>query len=130
MKIQFIGGVPAPLVDALKRIGYQVVVNGPIQGVDIVHYYNCQVKPLPETAKRTALVKDVLPEGVDYSVWNPAVDQKIFRRYSPGTLSLKNLNKTAMQKELGLSVEENTPLVGMISGEKVVGAGYQGIGPF
>jgi len=130
MKIQFIGGVPTPLVDALKRIGYQVVVNGAIQAVDIIHYYNCQSKPLPETAKRTALVRDVLPDGVDYSIWNPGVDQKIFRRYSPGTLSLKNLNKTAMQKELGLSVDENIPLVGVMNGEKVPGIGYQVLGPF
>ena len=130
MKIQFIGGVPAPLVDALKKIGYQVFVNGSVQAVDIVHYYNCQVKPLPETAKRTALVREVLPDGVDYSFWNPGVDQKIFRRYSPGTLSLKNLNKTAMQKELGLPVDENIPLVGLMSEEKVLGAGCQVLGPF
>ncbi len=130
MRILFIGGVPAPLVDALRKIGYQVAVGETNLAADIIHYYNAPVKPLPEDLKRTAVVRHVLADGVDYSVWNPATDQKIFRRYSPGTLSLKGQNKTALQKELGLAIDENIPLVGLVSGEKVPGAGYQVLGPF
>jgi len=53
--------------------------------------------------------------GVDYELWNPAKDPSIAKRYSKPTLSLKVNNKTALQKQMGLPVKENIPLIGITS---------------
>lgn len=61
--------------------------------------------------------KDVygIVNGIDYELWNPAKDDQIARRYSAQTLSLKVQNKTALQKEMGLPVDEKIPLIGITS---------------
>ena len=53
--------------------------------------------------------------GIDYNIWNPKVDTKIFKRYSVESLQDKYVNKEMMQKELGLKVDRNIPVFGMIS---------------
>lgn len=53
--------------------------------------------------------------GIDYEVQNPATDPHIYRQYDYHNLEAKAENKTALQKEAGLSVEKHTPLIGMIS---------------
>jgi starch synthase len=51
--------------------------------------------------------------GVDYSVWNPAVDSHIARRYSIETLQDKYVNKEALRKRLWLR-HEFKPLVAFV----------------
>jgi len=70
---------------------------------------------LDELVKNRA--KDVygIINGIDYDLWNPAKDEHITRRYSAQTLSLKVQNKTALQKQMGLPVNENIPLIGITS---------------
>lgn len=63
--------------------------------------------------KRTEDVYGIT-NGVDYELWNPATDQKIVKRYSRMTLSLKAQNKTALQDEMGLP-QKSAPLIGIIS---------------
>jgi starch synthase len=53
--------------------------------------------------------------GVDDELWNPATDKHLVKRYSRMTLSLKGQNKTALQKEMGLPVQEEIPLLGIVS---------------
>ena len=53
--------------------------------------------------------------GFDYELWNPAVDPLIERHYSPATLSLKEENKAALQKENSLPAKKDIPLIGIIS---------------
>jgi len=53
--------------------------------------------------------------GVDYSVWDPATDKHIAKRYSAGTLTLKVENKLALQKKTGLSVDRGVPLLGIVT---------------
>ncbi len=53
--------------------------------------------------------------GIDYGVWNPASDPKIFKKYSAEGISDKYVNKEMLQKEAALKVDQDIPLIGMIS---------------
>jgi starch synthase len=53
--------------------------------------------------------------GVDYGTWDPGVDPFIARRYSAATLSLKRENKAALQRELGLNVDPDALLCGVVA---------------
>ena len=49
--------------------------------------------------------------GVDYGVWNPATDSNLVARYDAEDTSNKVRCKGALQKELGLALEGNAPLI-------------------
>jgi len=53
--------------------------------------------------------------GIDAEVWNPRNDPHIPRPYGPDDLSGKALAKEALQKEFGLPVDPQVPVIGMIS---------------
>jgi starch synthase len=53
--------------------------------------------------------------GVDYSLWDPAVDELIPHRYDIHSLDLKVENKRALCAKMGLPFQETTPLLGIIS---------------
>lgn len=53
--------------------------------------------------------------GLDYTVWNPATDKNLPKRYSPATISLKAENKTELQKQNGLPQKTGVPVIGMIT---------------
>ncbi len=53
--------------------------------------------------------------AIDYNVWNPQKDKLIYAKYSPKNLEDKYVNKTMFQKELGLQVNKNTLMLGMVS---------------
>jgi starch synthase len=53
--------------------------------------------------------------GIDYNLWSPEKDAKIFKKYSVDSLQDKYANKEMFQKEMGLKVDRNIPMFGMIS---------------
>ena len=53
--------------------------------------------------------------GIDYNLWSPEKDPKIFKNYSSDSLQDKYLNKESFQKEMGLKVDRSIPMFGMIS---------------
>jgi len=53
--------------------------------------------------------------GLDYDLWNPATDKKIFKQYSVENIEDKYANKEALQKQLGLKVDRDIPMIGLIS---------------
>lgn len=53
--------------------------------------------------------------GIDEKYWNPGTDEHITQKYNRRTLNKKSLNKTALQGELCLPVDEKLPMIGMIS---------------
>ncbi len=53
--------------------------------------------------------------GIDYLEYNPATDKRIFVNYDIDTIEKKKYNKVELQKALGLKVDEDTPMIGMIS---------------
>ncbi len=53
--------------------------------------------------------------GVDYDDWSPAKDPFIQAKYDPQRLSGKKACKADLQKEFGLPVDDQTPVIGIIS---------------
>jgi starch synthase len=53
--------------------------------------------------------------GMDLEQWDPASDAHIVQTYTPSSLKLKKLNKTALQERMNLPVDENIPVFGLIS---------------
>lgn len=53
--------------------------------------------------------------GIDYSVWNPELDQLIAETYSISDLDGKEENKQALLKNQGLPVSPKIPVIGMLS---------------
>lgn len=52
--------------------------------------------------------------GIDTDEWNPATDPYLAQTYNRKTLNKKQKNKIALQESLGLTSDENTPLLGFI----------------
>jgi starch synthase len=62
--------------------------------------------------------RDVLSgilNGVDYDEWDPARDALIAARYSAADLSGKARCKAALQTQMGLAVEPQVPIIGIVS---------------
>lgn len=53
--------------------------------------------------------------GIDYNKYNPKTDQKIDVNYSIKTLNDKVKNKRSLQKRYGLEVNDDIPLIGMVT---------------
>jgi len=53
--------------------------------------------------------------GINYTVWNPAVDELIPHRYDFKTIDLKQENKRALLDKMGLPTIPGKPLIGIIS---------------
>jgi len=53
--------------------------------------------------------------GVDYDDWSPAKDPFIQAKYDPQRLSGKKACKADLQKEFGLPVDDQIPVIGIIS---------------
>ena len=59
--------------------------------------------------------------GIDLTVWDPATDKDIVKTYTFETREGKVQNKLALQRELGLTVGDDIPMIGMVtrlSGQK------------
>lgn len=53
--------------------------------------------------------------GIDYTQWNPESDKLIPANYSASDMHGKKICKKALQQRLGLNVDENAPIVGVVS---------------
>ena len=53
--------------------------------------------------------------GLDYDFWSPGKDKFIFQNYSAKNISLKTINKTALQKSLKLNHDAAIPLFGLVA---------------
>ncbi|HGJ66091.1 TPA: glycosyltransferase, partial [bacterium] len=53
--------------------------------------------------------------GADYDEWNPETDRYIPAHYSSKDLSGKKVCKEALQKEFGLAVNPDIPVIGMVA---------------
>jgi starch synthase len=62
---------------------------------------------------RRAALSGIL-NGIDTDAWNPGTDPHIAQRYNRRTLNLKVQNKLALQKQLGLREDADTPLLGFV----------------
>ncbi len=53
--------------------------------------------------------------GIDEKHWNPGTDSCLKQKYNRRSLKQKRVNKTSLQTELGLPVDESLPMLGMVS---------------
>ncbi len=53
--------------------------------------------------------------GIDFDEYNPKTDKYICQHYDANSARKKVNNKLALQKELGLEVNENIPMIGMVT---------------
>ncbi len=53
--------------------------------------------------------------GLDYEDYNPATDPKIFTNYDVKSLAKRTENKLALQKQLGLAVNADIPVLAIVS---------------
>lgn len=63
---------------------------------------------------RSDVVRGIV-NGVDTSYWNPKTDKYLPFNYSVSDMSGKAKCKEALQKEMGLPVDPNVPVIGLIS---------------
>jgi len=62
--------------------------------------------------------KDVLSgilNGIDYSVWDPDADEFIIQNYSARDIERKILNKEDLQRQCGLALNAELPVLGIVS---------------
>ncbi len=53
--------------------------------------------------------------GVDTDFWHPAKDKYIPKQYSREDISGKKVCRVALQKEFGLPIEDDVPIIGMVT---------------
>lgn len=53
--------------------------------------------------------------GIDTVEWDPATDKNIASNYTASTLQKKLINKGVLQKEMNLTVDPETPLIGVVT---------------
>lgn len=64
--------------------------------------------------RRSNVLSGIL-NGIDTDAWNPATDPMIHANYSAADMSGKKACKAALQKELGLEVRDDRPLMVMVT---------------
>ncbi|CAL1366369.1 unnamed protein product [Linum trigynum] len=69
---------------------------------------------LNELLSSRRIVLNGITNGIDVNEWNPSSDKHLEAHYSADDLSGKVQNKIALQKELGLPVRPECPLIGFI----------------
>ncbi|KAK8560993.1 hypothetical protein V6N13_026426 [Hibiscus sabdariffa] len=69
---------------------------------------------LDELLSSRRIVLNGIVNGIDVSEWDPSSDGHIVSHYSADDLSGKAQCKTALQKELGLPIRPECPLIGFI----------------
>lgn len=53
--------------------------------------------------------------GIDTVSYNPEIDPALYENYGPSSLEKKKINKTELQKSMGLSQNKDTMLIGIVS---------------
>lgn len=56
-----------------------------------------------------------ITNGINYDIYNPKTDRLIFKNYCIDTINDKYLNKVYLQKTLGLPVNNEVPIIAVIS---------------
>ncbi|MTK12377.1 MAG: glycogen synthase GlgA [Clostridiaceae bacterium] len=53
--------------------------------------------------------------GIDYDIYNPEEDVVIYKNYSKNNLEDKAVNKQKLQKQLGIEINKEIPMIGIVS---------------
>ena len=63
---------------------------------------------------RGAPLRGIL-NGLNFRDYNPALDERLYRRFDQYSVELRQENKIDLQKECGLDIDPKTPLLGVVS---------------
>lgn len=64
--------------------------------------------------RRRNILSGIL-NGIDIKTYDPRTDPALYVRFGPTTLDKKGRNKERLQADLGLTVDRNIPMIGLIS---------------
>jgi len=53
--------------------------------------------------------------GIDFDFYNPDTDKDIVSNFNSGTINKKAVNKLALQKKFGLQINDEIPLIGVVT---------------
>lgn len=70
---------------------------------------------LEEIFNRRASIFKGIVNGIDYEMYNPKTDTYLDYNYDIENFNIKKENKILLQKELGLNVNENVCMIGLVS---------------
>lgn len=76
--------------------------------------YGCRLDGLLRYINGLGRLRGIL-NGIDYEEFDPATDGRIAHNYSLEDLSGKARNKAVLQRDMGLPVDPDVPLIGLIS---------------
>jgi starch synthase len=66
--------------------------------------------PIADVVRELSVPVSGIPLGIDYSRFNPAIDPLLVARYDAEDFFQKRTCKTALQRELGLELDQDCPL--------------------
>ena len=70
---------------------------------------------LDEVLRNRSYALRGITNGIDYDEFNPKTDKFIKRNYDINSIENKVINKTELQKELGLTVDKDIPMMAMVT---------------
>ena len=83
--------------------------------------YNAQIKTVEYGEKLEGLLSFIsgktrgILNGIDTDSYDPAIDKALEQNFTQATIAKRSINKSALQKELGLSVDRNAFFMGIVS---------------
>jgi len=64
--------------------------------------------------RRRSILSGIL-NGIDNAQYDPKTDPSLYEKFDAKSVAKKYVNKTRFQEELGLKVDENIPMIGIVS---------------
>ncbi len=123
--IEDIFGLPKEAKSLLEYDNCVNLMKAAIESADLVNtvsptyaaelrldYYAKGLAPI--IRKNEGKIRGIL-NGIDTESYNPATDKSIFCNYDAASIDKKKVNKAEMQRLLNLPVEENVPVIAVIS---------------
>ena len=81
-----------------------------IQTPEYAHGLDFEIRRIVEEGKLRGILN-----GIDKNFYNPAKDNALFEKYDKKTFEKKAINKIRLQEMLNLPVDENIPMIGMVT---------------
>lgn len=122
-----VAGLPEYLfnIDALEFYGQINYMKGGLVFSDLINTVSPTYAEEIQTPEYGAKLEGVLRSrsehlygvlnGIDYEEYDPATDKRIYANFDVNNVEGKYLNKSKLQEELGLPVDDNIALIGVIS---------------
>ena len=125
--LQDVFGIPSSMGYILEYRGHTNIMKGAMESSNFVStvsptyaeeiqyaYYAKGLELEVARVKEEGKLRGIL-NGIDKNFYNPAKDAALFKNYDKKTPELKAENKVHLQEMLGLTVNKDIPLIGMVT---------------